>query len=230
MGSPRVPAHQLTTRAWFGILISMNTDMWSGFGSTARSLRSGTRDGEQVRVLVLEKRYDAPRPDVWNAVTTAARISRWLGPVSGDLEPGGRYQVEGNAGGTVLHCEAPERLEVTWEFGGDVTWVLLTLAVDGPGTRLRLEHSAAVDQEKYGEFGPGAVGIGWEMAFGGLSKHLADPGFAPGEPDWTDPGYPAFVRESGEGWEAADVAAGADPEQARAAAQRCVAAYTTLPE
>jgi len=208
----------------------MIPDMWHGFGAADRSLRTHTRDGAEVRVLVLEKRYDAPRPDVWHAVTTGERIARWLGPVSGDLEPGGRYQVEGNAGGTVLSCEEPERLEVTWEFGGDVSWVLLTLTEDGAGTRLRLEHAAAVDQEKYGEFGPGAVGIGWEMAFGGLTKHLADPGYAPGEPDWTDPAHPAFVRASGQGWEAADVAAGADPEQARAAAERCFAAYTTLPE
>ncbi len=219
----------MTERARFGIVISMNTDMWSGFGATERSLRTETRNGVEVRVLVLQKRYAAPRPEVWHAVTTPERISRWLGPVSGELALGGRYQVEGNAGGTVLACDEPERLEVTWEFGGDVSWVLLTLADDGAGTRLVLEHSAEVDQEKYGEFGPGAVGIGWEMAFGALTKLLADPAFAPGEPDWTDPGYPAFVRESGAGWELADVAAGADPAQARTAAERCFAAYTTLP-
>ena len=40
----------------------MNTDMWSGFGETDRSLRTATRDGPEVRVLVVEKRYDAARP------------------------------------------------------------------------------------------------------------------------------------------------------------------------
>jgi uncharacterized protein YndB with AHSA1/START domain len=204
--------------------------MWSGLGSADRSLHSATREGREVRVLVLEKQYDAPQAEVWHAVTTADRVARWLGPVSGDLRPGGRFQVEGNAGGTVLRCEEPELLEVTWEFGGDVSWVLLTLAGDPAGTRLRLEHAAEVDQEKYREFGPGAVGIGWEMALGGLTKHLADPEWAPGTPDWTDPGYPTFVRESGTGWAAAAVAAGEDPEQAGAAAERCFAAYTTLPD
>ncbi len=204
--------------------------MWSGFGPSVRSLRSDTRDGDEVRVLVLEKAYDAPRADVWDAVTSAERVSRWLGPLSGDLVLGGRFQVEGNAGGTVLQCAEPELLEITWEFGGDTTWVLLTLADDGSGTRLRLEHAARVDQVKYGEFGPGAVGIGWEMAFGGLTKHLADPAWSPGTPDWTDPGYPAFVRESGDAWAAAAVAAGEDEAQARAAAERCFTAYTTLPE
>jgi uncharacterized protein YndB with AHSA1/START domain len=204
--------------------------MWSRLGTADRSLRTDTRDGQEVRVLVLEKRYDAPRDDVWHAVTTAERIARWLGPVSGDLELGGRYQIEGNAGGTVLRCTEPELLEVTWEYGEGVGWVLLTLAEDGPGTRLRLEHSATVDEETWSRFGPGAVGIGWELAFGGLGLHLADPEFTPGEPDYTDPGYPAFVRGSGTAWAEADIAAGTDPEQARAAAERCFAAYTTLPE
>ena len=90
----------------------------------------------------------------------------------------------------MLGCVAPERLEVTWEYAGDVSWVVLTLAEHGTATALRLEHSAVVDQEKWGEFGPGAVGIGWEMALGGLGLHLADPGFTPGQPDFTHPGYP----------------------------------------
>jgi hypothetical protein len=97
-------------------------------------------------------------------------------------------------------------------------------------TLLRLEHTAPVDEAKLAEFGPGAVGIGWEMALGGLRLHLADPGFDPGQPDWADPGYPVFVRASGQAWAAADAASGTDPEQARAAAERCIAAYTAPPE
>jgi uncharacterized protein YndB with AHSA1/START domain len=208
----------------------MKTDMWSSLGSAERSLHTATREGQEVRVLTIEKHYGAPRPEVWHAVTTGERISRWLGPVTGDLRLGGRYQVEGNAGGTVLQCAEPELLEVTWEYGGDVTWVLLTLATAGSGTRLRLEHSAPVDEVRLGEFGPGAVGIGWELALGGLRLHLADPDFTPGEPDYTDPGYPAFVRASGDAWAEADITSGTDPAQARAAAERCFAAYTTLPE
>ena len=214
-----------------GIVISMTNDMWNSLGEAERSLRSDTRDGQQVRVLEVEKSYAAARPDVWHALTTRERIARWLAPVSGDLELGGRYQIEGNAGGTVLRCDEPDLLEVTWEYGGDVTWVVVTLSDAGDdGTRLRLEHSAAVDQEKWDEFGPGAVGIGWEMALGGLRLHLADPGWPGAEPDYADPGYPAFVRTSGAAWAEADAAAGTDPEQARAAAERCIAAYTAPPE
>ncbi len=208
----------------------MTTDIWNSLGEAERSLSTESQDGQQVRVLVVEKTYDAARRDVWHALTTAARIARWLAPVSGDLTLGGSYQIEGNAGGTVLRCEEPDLLEVTWEYGGDVTRVVVTLTDEGDaGTRLRLEHSAPVDDSKSSEFGPGAVGIGWEMALGGLRIHLADPEWMGAEPDVTDPGYPAFVRRSGEAWAGADAAAGTDPEQARAAAERCIAAYTAPP-
>lgn len=207
----------------------MNIDMWDSLGGdVARSIRDDTRDGVAVRVMVVERAYDAPAADVWHAVTTGERVSRWLGPVSGDLRLGGRFQIEGNAGGEVLRCEEPELLEVSWEFGGETSWVVVTLTGDGDGTRLRLEHAAAPN-DTWTEFGPGAVGIGWELALGGLRMNLQDPGRDPGEPDWHHPAYAEFVRRAGAAWGEADVAAGAEPEQARAAAASCVAFYTQLP-
>lgn len=219
----------MTHTAAYGIVISMNADMWTSLGTVDRSLHTGTRDGQEVRVLVVEKQYDAARPEVWHAVTTAERIARWLAPVSGELVLGGRYQIEGNAGGTVRRCEEPELLEVTWEFGGGVTWVVVTLTEDDAGTLLRLEHTAPLDETVSNEFGPGAVGIGWEMGLGGLRLHLADPEAPRPDPDYTDPGYSAFVHASGTAWAETDAAAGTDPEQANAAAERCIAAYTALP-
>ena len=46
---------------------------------------------------------------MWDAVTSAERIPRWFLPISGDLRLGGRYQLEGNAGGEVLECAPPAR-------------------------------------------------------------------------------------------------------------------------
>ena len=40
---------------------------------------------------------------------------------------------------------------------------------------------------------------------------------------------PPSCARSGTAWAEADAAAGTDPEQARAAAERCIAAYTALP-
>ena len=61
----------------------------------------------------------------------------------------------------------------------------------------------------------------WPRA--GTNRQAIDPSFGP---RWTasDDGR-RFTRESGAAWCAADIAAGADPDQARAEARRCIAVY-----
>ena len=83
------------------------------------------------------------------------------------------------------------------------------------------------------EFGPGALGIGWELGLGGLGLHLADPAAPIAGARLRRPfrAYLAeFMTASSDRWAEASVAAGTDPEAARAAAERCIAAYTTQPE
>ena len=58
---------------------------------------------------------------------------------------------------------AKNHLAVTWEFGGEITWVEVRLTASGGDTTLRLEHIAPIDDERWTEFGPGAVGIGWDL-------------------------------------------------------------------
>ena len=57
--------------------------------------RIAAGDGRAVR---LQRDYDAPIEDVWDALTNPERIGRWFLPISGDYRLGGRYQFEGNAG------------------------------------------------------------------------------------------------------------------------------------
>ncbi|NUR10155.1 MAG: SRPBCC family protein [Nocardioidaceae bacterium] len=201
-------------------------------GAVTRALQDTERDGRPARALVATQTYDAPLDDVWDAVTSPERLPRWFLPVSGDLVVGGRYQLEGNAGGTVLACDPPRALSVTWEYGGEVTWVDVTLSDAAGSTTLELRHTAVVD-ERWGEYGPGAVGIGWDMALRGLAVHLAT-GEALDAAEamaWSvsDEGR-EFVTRSGDRWYDADVAGGADPSSARAAADRTIAAYTAVPE
>ena len=58
-----------------------------------------THDGQAVRVVVATKLYATDREDLWNALTDAERLPRWFLPITGQLELGGRHQIEGNAEG-----------------------------------------------------------------------------------------------------------------------------------
>ncbi len=202
-------------------------------GGATRELRHGERDGHALRVLVVERSYAGSLHEVWSALTTPERLPRWFAPVSGDFKVGGRYQIEGNAGGQILTCQAPDHLAMTWEFGGDISWVDVRLAPDGESaTVLRLEHSAPVPEEKWREFGPGAVGIGWEMMLMGLAEHLVDPTFTAEEAMamMALPEGQAWIGEfmvgANSAWEQESVAFGTDPDVAAAAARNCLAAYT----
>ena len=69
------------------------------------------------RAVRLRRDYDAPIEDVWDALTNPDRIGRWFLPISGDYRVGGHYQFEGNAGGRIVACERPNRLQATWVYG-----------------------------------------------------------------------------------------------------------------
>lgn len=61
--------------------------------------------------------YAAPVEDLWDACTNPGRIDRWFLPVTGDLRVGGRYQLEGHAGGDSVACKPPRLLRMTWLLG-----------------------------------------------------------------------------------------------------------------
>jgi hypothetical protein len=86
------------------------------------------------------------------------------------------------------------------------------------------------------QFGPGAVGIGWEMAMMGLGEHLATPDSDPAEvAAWmAGPEGRAclveFMTSRSDEWTEVRIRFGTDPDAARAAGNRCAAAYTETPE
>jgi uncharacterized protein YndB with AHSA1/START domain len=190
-----------------------------------REIRDIIRDDKPARMIVAERRCGAPAADVWDALTNPARIPRWFLPISGDFQLGGHYQLEGNAGGTITTCDPPRHLAVTWEFGGAISWVDVHLTAAGDDTSLRLEHVAlADDDDKWDEFGPGAVGVGWDLTMLALSEHLATG--AAVEFDPTDPAALDAMRRSSDGWCRASIAYGTPSRQAESAAARTTAAYT----
>ncbi len=202
-------------------------------GLVAREVRSGTREDTATRTVIARRTYSTDQADLWDALTNAERLPRWFLPVSGELAQGGKYQIEGNAGGTVEQCSPPESFAVTWEMGPQVSWLRVRLAPASDGTELELAHEAPVDPEFWAQYGPGAVGAGWDLALMGLGLHL-DSGVAV-DPDLenaisTSPEGIAFVQASTEGWARAAIADGDDPTDAHAAAERTLAFYTTVPE
>ncbi len=197
-----------------------------------RSVGTRTLAAGEARVQTLARTYPTDLADLWDACTSAERLPRWFAPVTGELRLGGRYQVEGNAGGTVQECEPPRSFALTWEFGGQVSWVTVRLsAVDPTGgpaaSRFELEHVAHVDDESWSQYGPGATGVGWDGTLLGLHLHLTHP--AAPKPAEEDPALRPFFVASARAWEAAAVAAGQAPEQARACADRTIAFYTGAP-
>jgi uncharacterized protein YndB with AHSA1/START domain len=173
-------------------------------------------------VVELRRTYATSPDDLWEACTSAERIPRWFLPVSGDLRLGGRFQLEGNAGGEIRECDPPKRLAVTWEFGGQSSIVTLELAARGDDeTELVLRHEVG-DDDHWATFGPGAVGVGWELALLGLGLHVTGGGSARdrGAGFMTSDAGRAFMRQSAEHWGEAHAAAGAGAEPARDAAAR----------
>jgi uncharacterized protein YndB with AHSA1/START domain len=205
-------------------------DVTQQINSVQRTVGTRVLEAGEARTVTISRTYDAAIEDVWDACTNGERIPRWFLPVSGELRLGGRYQLKGNAGGTIERCDPPTSFFATWEYGGQVTWIELRLTAETAGrTRLEIEHIARAGDERWAEFGPAAIGIGWDMLIMGLSLHLSGrPAVDPhSSAAWaaSDEGK-RFMKLSGEGWCEAHIASGDDEAEARGMANRTIAAYT----
>jgi uncharacterized protein YndB with AHSA1/START domain len=209
---------------------SSDIDALRYIGAVTREIRAREHQGRWARVLIATCAYDTTVEDVWDAITNPERIPRWFLPISGDLRLGGRYQLQGNAAGEITACDPPRSLDLTWEFGGQISWVNLQLTeLSDGGTQLQLEHIAHVPDDLWNQYGPGAVGVGWDLTMLGLRRHLetgatVDPQQAMEWPTSQD--GKQFVIGSSEEWCRASIATGTSEPDARAAAGRTTAFYT----
>ncbi len=204
--------------------------------ATHREVGEGRIAAGVGRAVRLQREYDAPIDEVWDAVTNPARIRRWFLPISGDFRVGGRYQLEGNAGGEIVACERPNRLQLTWVYGmaaspEDVSEVEIRLSsLSEERTRFELEHTAVVPEDRWAEFGPGAVGVGWDGGVLGLALHLQ--GGSIDDPiawQMSAEGREFFTRSS-VAWGEANRASGADPDAVARAVANTTAFYAPDPE
>jgi uncharacterized protein YndB with AHSA1/START domain len=203
-------------------------DVTQQINAVSRRVGGRTLEAGEARTVTVSQTYRTDIDDLWDAVTSAERIGRWFLPVSGELRLGGRYQLQGNAGGAVTACEPPTGFDATWEMGDQVSWIEVRLSAVADGARFELRHIAVVG-DHWDTYGPGAVGIGWDGMLLGLANYLAtgtgmDQAAAAA---WmASDEAKAFYAASGERWLAADIAFGTDPARARATSDRTIAFYT----
>ena len=108
--------------------------------------------------LELRRGLPVPVERVWQAFTDPEALARWFWPrrfqtlVTSDLRVGGRYRIDGSAGGLAvsgeyLELEAPRRLRFGWQWDGhwELTEVNLALRASGHATVLRLRHTGFFD-------------------------------------------------------------------------------------
>jgi uncharacterized protein YndB with AHSA1/START domain len=203
-------------------------DVIAQLGDVRRKVGARSPGAGPTRSVTISQVYDAAIDDVWDACTSPERIARWFLPVTGDLRPGGRYQLEGNAGGLIERCDPPRSFAATWEYGDTQSSVELRLRTEADGrTRLELEHVVPDDQQ-WQQFGPGAVGVGWDLTLLGLGSHLSAGSAAsrPAGAAWAaSADGRRFISMSSERWGDADAAAGTSATDARTAADRTRAFY-----
>lgn len=208
-------------------------DYSNAIGVEFRGVESTTHKGQPARIVIGERYYPTGIEDLWDAITNPERLPRWFLPIGGDLKVGGTYQLEGNAGGTVERCDPPEALDLTWEFGGNISWVRVRLSATDGGAILRLEHISGKDKASeafWKQYGPGAAGVGWELSFMALGLHLKSQGDQVNSDEYdfwihSDSGKD-FVQASAKAWGDAHIASGEEEGVAREMAEETAKFYT----
>jgi len=201
-------------------------------GASFRQVISGEREGARTNIVRASRHYSSTPADLWSALTDKERVQLWFAKVAGDFKQGGRFSIEGNADGDIVVCEPSRQLALSWEFGGNTSWVNITIQQSDEGVLLTLEHEQPTDPESlvhWDQYGPGATGVGWEMAMLGLEMHLSGSGTSTieaGEAWSVSAAGKATLRGWAEAWGKAHAETGADPQIAKDTAKRTAAFYT----
>lgn len=139
-----------------------------------------TPDGDTYR-LVYEDVYATDIDDLWNAVTDAERLGRWMAVYRGDLSLGGEWTAQDGDGepwsrGRVTSCDAPHSFTTTWQAEQeDPTDLVVRLAPSDGGTRLTLEHTGVTSI---------FYGAGWQVYLEQLRQLIAAPESTFSEEQW----------------------------------------------
>jgi uncharacterized protein YndB with AHSA1/START domain len=207
-------------------------DVLDELAAARRKMGTTTLPAGEAYTMELRRRYDAHVDDVWDAITSPERLSRWMKPVTGDLRLGGAFELDGGEHGEILRCEPPRLLRVSWMFGpGADEWpgtseVEVRLSPGSAGdTEFELVHAAAVGEPMFPTYGPGAGGVGWDRGLLALARLLASDEIENMAEFDKSPEGREFSRRSAAAWGQAHLAAGGDPEQVAAAVEATTKFY-----
>lgn len=136
-----------------------------------REILGSMREVDGTGVVRMQTRCSTSLEDLWEALTNPARLARWLGDVSGDLELDGAFRATFSSSwsgtGRVEVCDPPRRRRVRMNDEDAETLVEATLTPAGDGVVLVVEESGLPVPELP------AYGAGWQVHVEDLAHHLA---------------------------------------------------------
>ena len=208
-------------------------DYGNAFGIELRETTELQFDGKPARAVRGTRVYETDVDDLWDALTNPERIPRWFLPISGKLEAGGRYQLDGHASGQITKCDPPYAFHATWEYGDDVSWLQIDVSKATNGAQLSLTHIMRMDDqnnEHWTKYGPAATGVGWDLAFLALDYCLSHAdeiiGSAENAAWMASAAGKLFIRSAADKWGYAHIQAGEAEKIALEMATRTASFYT----
>lgn len=191
-----------------------------------RKVEADCKDKQGTYAAISYSFYNTKIDDLWEALSSKERIPRWFTHVEGDLKIGGTFQIKDNASGTILQCQAPNSLSFTWEFAKDVSWVDLALTSTGENNcQLRLQHQALAQGTHFSTYGPGATGIGWDLALVSLLHYIHTQETLNEDEILASSSYKDFVSLAAKEWGNAAINAGFDQESSQTQVKACEEFY-----
>ena len=140
------------------------------------------------KIVVIERTFEAPIEEVWEALTNKDQMKQWYFEVSDfKAEVGFEFQFSAaSEGKTYLHkCKVVEanpitKISYTWSYDGYVGQSLVTFELFSEGknkTRLKLTHSDLdTFPKEYAEFSQENFNEGWKTILGQSLRNFVEKG------------------------------------------------------
>lgn len=154
---------------------------------TERSFGLRQIQAGHARMLVIGRELGHPIGEVWSALSDPQRLGAYFAEPRGELRRGGEYEVANFATGTILRCDPPRLLTVSWipSHGNPGELEIHLTDVDGT-TKLELRYASV--RKRFAVMDPDmaawAAGPGWEAFLDRLQTYLQEGTGHPAATGW----------------------------------------------